>query len=200
MVYTIHTGGRKGSLILSNNRAIVLQQGGQCRRAGAMKGWFIRARQHRRKRISCKSQVRGWVRGGGRGALAFTYKILFHFEAFVHESIILSLAPSTCIARSIAILLHVYCPIYDAPPTTLLYVTHHTILVILISCKGQGLRGGGGWGAGRGKRLGRGVGWPIQDILILVCVCARIQNPFITPAYSHYPHHCNTIARLLHNI
>jgi len=29
MVYSIETGGRKGSRILSNNRAIVLHQGGQ---------------------------------------------------------------------------------------------------------------------------------------------------------------------------
>jgi len=55
----------------------------------------------------------------------------------VHESIILSLPPSTCTARTIAILLHVYCAIYDAPPTPLVYAIHHTILVIAISCKGQ---------------------------------------------------------------
>jgi len=37
--------------------------------------------------------------------------------SFVHISSILSLPPPTCIARTIAILLHVYCAIYDAPPT-----------------------------------------------------------------------------------
>jgi len=67
------------------------------------------------------------------------YKILFDFEAFVHESFILSLPPPTCIARTIAMLLHVYCAIYDAPPTPLLYAIHHTILVMAISCKGQHL-------------------------------------------------------------
>jgi len=36
------------------------------------------------------------------------YKILFYFEAFVHESIILLLPPPACIARTIAVLLHVY--------------------------------------------------------------------------------------------
>ena len=41
---------------------------------------------------------------------------------------------------------------------------------------------------------------PIQDILALVCVCARINHHFITPAHSHYHHYCNTIARLLRYI
>jgi len=58
MVYSIQTGGLKGSLILSNNRAIVLHQGGQCGWAGGMKGWLIRAQQPRRERISCKGQDR----------------------------------------------------------------------------------------------------------------------------------------------
>ena len=44
------------------------------------------------------------------------YKILVYLEAFVHESIILLSPTSTCIARTIAMLLHVYCAIYDAPP------------------------------------------------------------------------------------
>jgi len=57
VVYSIHTGGRKGSRILSNNRATVLEQGGQCRWTGGMTGWLIRAQQPRRKRISCKGQV-----------------------------------------------------------------------------------------------------------------------------------------------
>jgi len=43
MVYSIQTGGRKGSLILCNNHAIVLHQGGPCRWAWGMKGWLIRA-------------------------------------------------------------------------------------------------------------------------------------------------------------
>jgi len=31
-------------------------------------------------------------------------------------------------------------------------------------------------------------------------LCARINHPFITPAHTHYPHYCNTIARLLRNV
>jgi len=54
----------------------------------------------------------------------------------VHESLILSLPPPTFIARTIEILLHVYCALYDAPPTPLVYDMHYTILVIAISCKG----------------------------------------------------------------
>jgi len=53
------------------------------------------------------------------------------------ESIILLLPPPTCIARIIAILLHVYCARYDAPPTPPLNAIHYTILVMAISCKGQ---------------------------------------------------------------
>jgi len=55
----------------------------------------------------------------------------------VHESIILLLLPPACIARTNAILLHVYCAIYDAPPTPLMYAIHHTLLLLAISCKGQ---------------------------------------------------------------
>ena len=56
------TGGRKGSRILSNNRAIVLHQGGQCRWARGKKGWLIRAQQPRNKRISCKGHSFTWCR------------------------------------------------------------------------------------------------------------------------------------------
>jgi len=52
----------------------------------------------------------------GRGVAQFAiYKILFYFEAFVHESIIRALPPPTCIARTIAIPSHVYFAMYDAP-------------------------------------------------------------------------------------
>jgi len=36
------------------------------------------------------------------------YKIFFYFESFVHESIVLSFLPPTCIAHTVAILLHDY--------------------------------------------------------------------------------------------
>ena len=62
------------------------------------------------------------------------YKILFYFEAFVRESIILLLPPPTCTARTIAMLLHIYCAIYDAPATPHLYAMHNTILPMTISC------------------------------------------------------------------
>ena len=42
--------------------------------------------------------------------------------------------------------------------------------------------------------------WPLQDILLLSCSCARIKHPFILPAHLHRPHWCNTIARLLGSI
>jgi len=39
---------------------------------------------------------------------------------------------------------------------------------------------------------------PLNDLLSLVFLCARINHPFIT--HLHYPHYCNTIARRLRNI
>ena len=56
MVYGKQKGGRGESRILPNNRAILLRQGGKCRRAGGMNGWLIRAQQTRRKTTSCKGQ------------------------------------------------------------------------------------------------------------------------------------------------
>jgi len=64
-------------------------------------------------------------------------KILFYFDAVVHESIILLSPPPTCTPRTIAILLHVYCAIYDARPTPLVYAIQDTILIITVSCNGQ---------------------------------------------------------------
>jgi len=64
------------------------------------------------------------------------YKILFYFEAFVHESIILLLPPPTCIAHMVARLLQDYCAIFEPPPTDRYYAIHHTILCITILCKG----------------------------------------------------------------
>jgi len=40
-------------------------------------------------------------------------------------------------------------------------------------------------------------GWPVelQDIVLLLVVCARINRPFIFSAHLHCPHCCDTIAR-----
>ena len=56
------------------------------------------------------------------------------FIALVHHS---GVAPSICIAHTIATLLHDECAIYDPHPTPLVYAIHHTILAVEISCKGQ---------------------------------------------------------------
>jgi len=42
--------------------------------------------------------------------------------------------------------------------------------------------------------------WPLQDIVLLLVVCARVNHHYILPARLHCPHCCNTIARLLGNI
>ena len=59
----------------------------------------------------------------------FTLQLLFRNQ---------SVPAHTCTARTIAILLHVFCARYDAstrPPP--FYAIHYTILVIAISCRGQ---------------------------------------------------------------
>jgi len=67
------------------------------------------------------------------------YKMLVDLEAFVHESIILLLPPSTCISQTFAMPLHCYCAIYDLPPRIpLCCAIHYTILIMTISSKGQG--------------------------------------------------------------
>jgi len=45
------------------------------------------------------------------------YKIFVHFQAVVHDSVILLLPPTTCIAHTIAILVHGDCAINDSSPT-----------------------------------------------------------------------------------
>jgi len=42
--------------------------------------------------------------------------------------------------------------------------------------------------------------WPLQDIVLLRGVCARINHPCIAHSHLYCPHYCNTIARLLRNI
>jgi len=65
------------------------------------------------------------------------YEIVFYLEAFVHESISFLMPLPTCIARTIAILSHVYCAIHDAPPDPpfVCHAPYHFLTAI--SCKGQ---------------------------------------------------------------
>jgi len=56
------------------------------------------------------------------------------FRALVHHPFI---APSICIAHTMAMLLHDSCAMYDPHPTPLVYAIHHIILAVAISCKGQ---------------------------------------------------------------
>jgi len=51
------------------------------------------------------------------------YRRLVSLEAFVHESIILLLPTPTCVAHTIAMLMHDYCAIYNAPRPPF-YVPH----------------------------------------------------------------------------
>ena len=49
----------------------------------------------------------------------------------------------------------------------------------------------------RSKTPGRDAPTPLGLYKIfchLFLCCTRINHPFITPAHSHYPHYCNTIA------
>jgi len=138
MVYSIQTEGRKRSLVLSNNRAIVLHQGGKCRWAGGVTGWLIRAQQPQSKRISCKGQAlaglkRAWTLGPDLDftRYCFTSKLYCGSQSSIYPP------PHTHKAYPIVILLHNYCATYAPPLTPSVYAIHHTILVIAISCKGQ---------------------------------------------------------------
>ena len=91
---------------------------------------------HHHRRCVTKSRSRLCVRRFSATELG-VYKIFFHFEAFVHESIILVLPPPICISHTIAIPLHGYCAECDTPSDPLLYSIHHTMLTIAISCKGE---------------------------------------------------------------
>jgi len=69
------------------------------------------------------------------------YKILFYFEAHVHESILFDCSLPTHIAHTITQCGRTTIARYtthDAPPTPLLYAIHHAVLIVAISCKGQG--------------------------------------------------------------
>jgi len=51
------------------------------------------------------------------------YKIIFYYEAFVHESNILVFPPPTCIGHTVAILLHDFGAVYE-PPSDLPFACH----------------------------------------------------------------------------
>jgi len=70
--------------------------------------------------------------------VAKLYKILFHLSALVWESNH-PLPPPSRNAYPVAILLHDFCAIYAPQPTPPLRAIHHTLLVIAILCKGQGV-------------------------------------------------------------
>jgi len=78
-----------------------------------------------------KLNKRGWVQGWALHAIV----LLQGLCARINHPFILP--PPACIARTIAVLLHVYCAIYDTPPTPLVYAIHNSILAMAISCKGQ---------------------------------------------------------------
>ena len=73
---------------------------------------------------------------GSQGSLVFT-RYSFTSRLLCDESNILMFPPPTCIGQTVELLLHDYWAVYGPLPTSLLYATHHTILVITISCKGQ---------------------------------------------------------------
>jgi len=51
------------------------------------------------------------------------YNIFFYFEAFVHESIILSFPPPTCIGHTVATVMYDQWAVYE-PPSDLPFVCH----------------------------------------------------------------------------
>jgi len=74
-----HTHGRSGwGRVLPNHRAIVLQQCGQCGRAGRLKGRLIHAQTTKGKTISCAGQIRpcGVIQKRNSEG-AYTYTLMF---------------------------------------------------------------------------------------------------------------------------
>jgi len=105
---------------------------------------------------SCGDQIRNMIRFGihMRVNLLLTainfgtsllhsdfYKIFVYFEAVVHDATILSPPPPPPLS-ALPTLVQYYCTIIGQYTTSLLtsrlFAIHHTILVITISCKGQG--------------------------------------------------------------
>jgi len=71
------------------------------------------------------------------GMIIGVYKILFHFEAWVDESILFYCPPPS---PALPTLLHHFCTTiaqHPPSPTPMLYAIYHTILVMAISRKGQ---------------------------------------------------------------
>jgi len=67
------------------------------------------------------------------------------------------IAPSTCRAYPIAILLHDYCATYPLPTDHPFYAIHHTILVMALSCKSQ-----------------RTTRWPVASGLAFTRYCLKV--------------------------
>jgi len=120
MVHSIRTRVRRGSRLLPNNRAIVLHQGGQCRWAGGMKGWLIRAQQPRRNTISCKGQATGCIQTQnsnirtpvGGGLTLYIYAI--HIYTCIHTYIYIYIYIYIYMGVYICIYIYIYIYIYTA--------------------------------------------------------------------------------------
>jgi len=81
------------------------------------------------------------------------------------------------------------------------YASHLTIELATRSVA-DGLSGLSRCGIGLTRRLATQTpkDWLLQEIVLLLVVCARINRPFLFSARLHCPHFCNAIARLLGNI
>jgi len=103
MVCRIQTGYRKGSLILSNNRAVVLHQGGQCKVGGGgrMDGWFVHnSLEGNTHLVKAKCQPKTYA---------------FHMRS--EENIRVSYSDSACFCEYIqleAVRIHVICRVHQA--------------------------------------------------------------------------------------
>jgi len=93
MVYSIQTGGWRGSRILSNNCAIVLHQGGQCRWGGGGKDgrvvhgslevdkYLVKAKL----RVACSGGASRRVCGGGTSRLVNGERHPLAFRRYSHR-------------------------------------------------------------------------------------------------------------------
>jgi len=94
-------------------------------------------------------------------------------------------SPGRCAASP-----HRRASLYQAPQRLCAWGTHASPGVASPpSSLARGRKPPFGCGRPRDACLDEPVRWPIQDSLSIVCVCARINHPFITPAHLHYLHY-----------
>jgi len=86
--------------------------------------------------LAPRRSIHGSDQSAIRFRSSFPLQDLFSLLGFCARINQLFIAPPTCIAHTVAILLQYYCAIFEPLPTPSPYAIHHTISCMAISCKG----------------------------------------------------------------